>query len=188
MSICPFTWWQHWETSKSWHPFQEKYKSNILGTASHGPRLFLELTRNISDKFLRKLRAESLRNCPRNPSRTHSCIVGALSKLDELLLKPQIRTLLGIVPGTSRNTDFENQEPSGDCSQNIPILNWSSLFLTLATQLTRTQKRPVTIGITDNMLFWSVPALEKPFRRNIGQKFELAHPSSSSDSLLAGDL
>ena len=53
-------------------------------------------------------------------SRIESRILGALSKLDEILLNPQIRTFSGIAPGTFRNADVENQEPSGDRSQNGP--------------------------------------------------------------------
>ena len=41
-------------------------------------------------------------------SRTEPRILGALCKLDELLLNPQIWTLSGTVPGTFRNTDVEN--------------------------------------------------------------------------------
>ena len=33
-------------------------------------------------------------------------------------MNPQVRTLSGTVPGTSRNTDVENQEPNEDRSQN----------------------------------------------------------------------
>ena len=51
-------------------------------------------------------------------SRTESRILGALSKLDEFLPNPQIRTCSGTIPGTFRNTDVENQEPSGYHSQN----------------------------------------------------------------------
>ena len=46
--------------------------------------------------------------------------MGALSKLDEFLLKPQVRTQSGTVLGTSRNTDVENREPNGDRSQKDP--------------------------------------------------------------------
>ena len=53
-------------------------------------------------------------------SRTESRIVVALSKLDEFLLNPQIRTFSGITPWTFRNSDVENQELSGDHSQNDP--------------------------------------------------------------------
>ena len=38
-------------------------------------------------------------------SKTESRILGALSKLDELLLNPQVRTCSVAVPGTSRNNN-----------------------------------------------------------------------------------
>ena len=60
------------------------------------------------------------KNLSQEFSRTESRILGALSKLDEFLLNPQVRRFSGAVPGTFRNTDVENQEPSGDRSQNDP--------------------------------------------------------------------
>ena len=42
-------------------------------------------------------------------SRTESRILGALSKLDEFLLNPQVRTCSVAVPGTSRNGSSENR-------------------------------------------------------------------------------
>ena len=53
-------------------------------------------------------------------SRTESRILSALSKLDEFLLNPQVRTCSVAVPGTSRNSDSENREPTGDRSLNDP--------------------------------------------------------------------
>ena len=53
-------------------------------------------------------------------SKTKSRILGALSKLDEFLLNPQFRTCFVAVPGTSRNRDSENREPTGDRSLNDP--------------------------------------------------------------------
>ena len=47
-------------------------------------------------------------------------ILSALSKLDELLLKPRVRTLSGTVPGISRNNDTENWETARDNSQSDP--------------------------------------------------------------------
>ena len=52
--------------------------------------------------------------------KAESRIFGALSKLDEFLLNPQIRTFSGTVAGTFGNADVENQEPGGDRSQNGP--------------------------------------------------------------------
>ena len=51
-------------------------------------------------------------------SRTESRILGALSKLDEFLLNPQVRTCSVAVPGTSRNNNSENWEPTGDRCPN----------------------------------------------------------------------
>ena len=53
-------------------------------------------------------------------SRTESRILGALSKLDEFLLNPQIQTCSIAVPGISRSNDSENLEPCGDCSLDNP--------------------------------------------------------------------
>ena len=55
--------WQQWESNENWQPLQHKYKKNILGTASHGTRLFLESTKNIWKKnsFPEKLKAGLLR-------------------------------------------------------------------------------------------------------------------------------
>ena len=47
-------------------------------------------------------------------------ILGALSKLDEFLSNPQIRTHSGTVPGTFQNTKVEKQEPKEDRSQDDP--------------------------------------------------------------------
>ena len=52
-------------------------------------------------------------------SRTE-CILGALSKLDEFLLNPQIRTHSGTVPGTFRNKNVENQGTNEEDSQSDP--------------------------------------------------------------------
>ena len=47
-------------------------------------------------------------------SRTESRILGALFKLGEFLLNPQVRTCSIAVPGRSRNIKSENREPTGD--------------------------------------------------------------------------
>ena len=53
-------------------------------------------------------------------SQTESRILGALSKLDEFLLNPQVRTCSVAVPGTSKNSNSKNREPTGDHSLNDP--------------------------------------------------------------------
>ena len=51
---------------------------------------------------------------------TESRILGALSKLDELLLNQQIRTHSRTVPETFRNTNVDNQGTNEDDSQSDP--------------------------------------------------------------------
>ena len=53
-------------------------------------------------------------------SSTDSRNLGALSKLDEFLLNPQVRTFSGTAPVTLRNTNVENQESSGDRYRSDP--------------------------------------------------------------------
>ena len=53
-------------------------------------------------------------------SKTESRILGALSKLDEFLLNPQVRTCSVAAHGTSRNSNSENRETHGDRSSNDP--------------------------------------------------------------------
>ena len=53
-------------------------------------------------------------------SRTESRNLGALSKLDDFLLNPQVRTCSVAVPGTIRNSNSENREPTGARSLDDP--------------------------------------------------------------------
>ena len=73
-----------------------------------------QVSKEIEGRVLKKLSKEF--------SRTESRILAALSKLDEFLLNPQVRTCSVAVPGTSRNSDSENREPTGDRSLNDPCL------------------------------------------------------------------
>ena len=53
-------------------------------------------------------------------SKTESRILGALSKLDDLLLNPQVRTCSVAVQGTPGNANSENRETHGDRSSDDP--------------------------------------------------------------------
>ena len=53
-------------------------------------------------------------------NRIESHFLGVLSKLDEFILNPHVRTRSGTVPGTFRNTNVENQEPNEDRSEDDP--------------------------------------------------------------------
>ena len=53
-------------------------------------------------------------------SRNESRILGALSKLDEFLLNPQLRTCCVAFPGTSRNNNSGIRETTGNRSSDGP--------------------------------------------------------------------
>ena len=53
-------------------------------------------------------------------SRMESRFLGALSKLDEFLLNPQVRTCSVAVPRISKNNNPENRKPTGDRSLDNP--------------------------------------------------------------------
>ena len=72
---------------------------------------------NISD-VSQEIERKVTKSCSKDFSRTESRFLGALSKLDEFLLNPQVRTCSVAVPGTYRNSDSENREPPGDRSPN----------------------------------------------------------------------
>ena len=78
----------------------------------------------INEEYITKLSEEIVgrvsKKLSQEFSRTESRILGALSKLDEFLLNPQIRTQSGTVLGTFRNTNVENQGTNEDDSQSDP--------------------------------------------------------------------
>ena len=65
-------------------------------------------------QFSEKIESRVTKKLTTEFRRTKSRILGALSKLDEFLLNPQIRTHSGTVPGTFRNTKVENQGTKED--------------------------------------------------------------------------
>ena len=75
-------------------------------------RYITQVFEEIEGRFNKKLSQEF--------NRTESRILGAPSKLYEFILKPQIRTNSGTVPGTFRNANVEKQEPNEDRSQDDP--------------------------------------------------------------------
>ena len=64
-------------------------------------------------QFSEKIEGRVTKKLSKQFSRLESGILGALTKLDEFLLNPQVRTCSVAVPGTSKNNDSENGEPIG---------------------------------------------------------------------------
>ena len=78
------------------------------------------MTREYISQVSEEIEGRVIKKLSKDFSRTESRILGALSKLDEFLLNPQVRTCSLAVPGTSRNNDLENWEPTGDRSLGDP--------------------------------------------------------------------
>ena len=95
---------------------QKEHPKNGQSRNTSVPRInekfITQVSEDIEGRVTKKLSQEF--------SRTESHVLGALSKLDELLLNPHTRTHSATVPGTFRNTNVENQEPNENRSQDDP--------------------------------------------------------------------
>ena len=79
-----------------------------------------DLTQDYISQVSEEIEGRVTKNLSKEFSRTESRSLGALSKLDEFLLNPQVRTCSVAVPGTSRNNNSENRETTGDRSSGDP--------------------------------------------------------------------
>ena len=79
-----------------------------------------ELTQGYISQVSEEIEGRVTKKLSKEFSRTESRILGALSKLDEFLLNPQVRTCSVAVPGTSRNNNSENRETTGGRSSDDP--------------------------------------------------------------------
>ena len=83
---------------------QEEHPRNGQSRNTSLPRISEDYITQVSEEIAGRVN----KKLSQEVSRTESRILGALSKLDELLLNLQIRTHSGTVPGTFRNTNVEN--------------------------------------------------------------------------------
>ena len=79
-----------------------------------------ELTQDYISQVSEEIEGRVTKKLSKEFSKTESRILGALSKLDEFLLNPQVRTCSVAAHGTSRNSNSENRETHGDRSLNDP--------------------------------------------------------------------
>ena len=79
-----------------------------------------ELTQDYISQVCEEIEGRVTKKLSKEFSRTESRILGALSKLDEFLLNPQVRTCSVAVPGTSRSSDLENQGTNEDRPSDDP--------------------------------------------------------------------
>ena len=73
-----------------------------------------ELTQDYISQVSEEIEGRVTKKLSKEFSRTESRILGALSKLDEFLLNPQVRACSVAVPGTSRSSNLENQGTNED--------------------------------------------------------------------------
>ena len=78
-----------------------------------------ELTQDYISQVLEEIEGRVTKKLSKEFNKTESGILGALSKLDECLLNPQVRTC-SVVQGATRNANSENREIHGDLCLNDP--------------------------------------------------------------------
>ena len=74
-----------------------------------------ELTQDYISQVSEEIEGRVTKKLSKEFNKTKSRILGALSKLDEFLLIPQVRTC-SVIQGASRNANAENREIHGDRS------------------------------------------------------------------------
>ena len=79
-----------------------------------------ELTQDYISQVSEEIEGRVTKKLSKEFSRTEPRILGALSKLDEFLLNPQVRTCSVAVPGTSRSSNLENQGTNEDRPSDDP--------------------------------------------------------------------
>ena len=79
-----------------------------------------ELTQEYISQVSEEIEGRVTKKLSKEFSRTESRILGALSKLDEFLLNPQVRTCSVVAPGTSRSSNQENQGTTEDRPSDDP--------------------------------------------------------------------
>ena len=79
-----------------------------------------ELTQDYISQVSEEIEGRVTKKLSKKLSKTESRILGALSKLDEFLLNPQVRSCSVAAQGTSRNANSENRETHRDRSRDDP--------------------------------------------------------------------
>ena len=82
-----------------------------------------ELTQDYISQVSEEIEGMITKKLSKEFNKTESRILGALSKLDEFLLNPQVRRC-SVFQGASRNANSEYREIHGDRSSNDPHSEW----------------------------------------------------------------
>ena len=121
---------QHWQDFSSRNMATLRNKRQLAAVSREAPEgsrssrgqtvLHPELTQDYISQVFEEIEGRVAKKLFKEFSKTESRILGALSKLDEFLLNPQVRTCSVAVQGTSRNANLENRETHGDRSSDDP--------------------------------------------------------------------
>ena len=79
-----------------------------------------ELTQDYISQVSEEIEGRVTKKLSKEFNKTESRILGALSKIDEFLLNPQVRTCSVAARGTSRNSNLESRETHEDHPSNDP--------------------------------------------------------------------
>ena len=88
-----------------------------------------ELTQDYISQVSEEIEGRVTKKLSKEFNKTESRILGALSKLDEFLLNPKVRTCSVTAHGTSRNSNLENGKLMGIAPQTI-LIPKGGFFLT----------------------------------------------------------
>ena len=102
-----------------------------------------ELTQDYISQVSEEMDGRGAKKLSMEFSKTESRILGVLSKLDEFLLNPQVRTYS--VAGTSGNNNSENRETTGDRFSDDPCPEGGTFLITLAVRIAERQKPTLTV-------------------------------------------
>ena len=108
-----------------------------------------ELTQDYISQVSEEIEGRVTKKLSKEFNKTESRILGALSKLEEFLLNPQVRTCSVAARGTSRNSNSENRETHGDRSSNDPYPE-PGCFPHHSGQLNSPQTETISHMVTEN--------------------------------------
>ena len=108
-----------------------------------------ELTQDYISQVSEEIEGRVTKILSKEFSNRESRILGALSKLDEFLLNPQVRICSVAVQGTSRNANSENRETHGDRSSDDPYPE-VGYFPHHSGQLNSSETETISHMVTEN--------------------------------------
>ena len=117
-----------------------------------------ELTQDYISQVSEEAEGRVTKELSKEFSKTESRILGALSKLDELLLNPQVRACSVAVPDHPGTIIQRTGRPLAIVPQTIPTPKWGIFFITLVNSTAQRQKTTLTVVLSHFENRWFCPA------------------------------